>query len=223
MPAFDAADCLARLRNRVARPTTDADLTDQLGYELIGNAELEVFDEIATHCPQAMYGAPVAMTTSDSKLFTFGGGVELVGKIEVFDSLSGEPLTEGDYGDTDADYTREGTTGLRITANRTKSGTLYARGATKPVLVATGLAPTLTIKPTEARKAVVEYAAAAYCERPGSLGDPATFRNAASKILWGDPDVLGSVGVIPREKLKFLSPAETGYWWRSRDLGRVGF
>lgn len=197
MATWDSADLLTRLKDATGRPATDSALTSERAYRLLTDAHRAVAYTIAQHIPHTNYGAPVQLVTSDNKLYTLSGAAEWIGRILVMRSLIGDPLIEGAYDDPAADYTLEGTTGIRITANRTYSGDApYVRYMAKPGDITDAIQPTL--KPVDALDAVVWKAAALWARR-GGFRDPRPYEEQADRILWGNAQT-GEPGLIPAYK-----------------------
>lgn len=217
---WESAELLARLRDRVDRPDNDADLTERIGYQYLTDGQLDLAYELAAHIPWVMYGPPEQMTTTDDGL-TYLTASEAMGRIEVYGALGQPPLVPGAYWDWNADYAQEGTRSIRMVGNRARqfSDGPYARYIVKPGVIDSATQP--TIQPVDARRVLVEFAAAKFMSR-GNRGDPAPFLNEANRMLWGDPASPAGMGLIPAIKLQYpsggVSASAGGLWYRSPDF-----
>lgn len=214
MATWDGPDCLAQLRFAIGRPSTDEALTDAQGYRLLSDAQDVVTEELAAHVPWLNYGAPELMTTADSKVYTVL--YDALGQIEVYPTLSGQPLRCGAFWDTTADFAQEGTKTIRITGNRTRtfaSGP-YARYVRAELpLISASQAPLL--EPDRARRLIV-FRAAVFWARRGGRRDPKPFQDEYTEAF---------TAFITAEKSKFFGQGGEAYsaggtgWWSSADLG----
>lgn len=59
---YDAADCLARLRREIGQPSTSDFPTDTDCYAWLGEAQIEVFAQLAVYAPQAVRQPPRQLT-----------------------------------------------------------------------------------------------------------------------------------------------------------------
>lgn len=160
MVAFDSVDLLAQF-NEVLRRAASDEVTDATKYGYLARAQQEVLQEVAPIVPDAFYGAPAALSTSDNKVFTFGtangSAIAPLGHVGIYPSLESipdDPWVEG------VDYLNEGTQ-IRIPNNATHSGTLYWRGITTPTDISASQAPALN--PAPARRLIVLKAAISFC------------------------------------------------------------
>lgn len=217
MATFDSTWCLARLLEVTGRPATDADLTAPIGYSFLTSAQLDVARELAMHIPHAM-AVTEQMTTSDS--LTYSVTFPILGYLQVFtDSRLDDPMVEtGEAGG--GDYFRAGISSITLTGGRTRtfSDGPYARYVPTPDVIDASTEPTLV--PQDALWAVVWRAAEVYATR-GGLRDPAPYRAERLKVLWGDPELGYSNGLIPAYKQSVSTSGKPGLglWYRSADLG----
>lgn len=143
MASFDSADLLSTFNLLTSRPSVD-EVSDATKYAYLAKSQNRVVADIAARAPKVLVGAPIAMTTADNKVFTFGAdlsGYPLfpMGNVRIFSSLScvpDSPLEEG------YDYLQEGTQ-VRIPNNGTYSGTLYWRGISPPADISASVQPSL--------------------------------------------------------------------------------
>lgn len=150
MATWDKADCLSKFNSFAQRPSSD-EISDATKYQWLSMAQQEVYHELATHVPHVLYGAPTALTTSDSKTFTFASSITPIGHVEIYPNLQSipdSPLIEG------VDFLWEGGR-LRIPNDRTwaSSATLYARYVDTPADITASVDPVLT--PSPARELIV--------------------------------------------------------------------
>lgn len=165
MALHDTADILARAKRRLNRPTTDEALADTDWYAFFTEAQARVVSLLATHCPQAMYGAPTLLTTSDGGLtYTFGTDSGLptnyqtvfpVGHVELRASRSGTLFYPGNDWDTGDVFIMEGDK-IRWPNGRARTFTdgPYARFITPPGVIDASTQPTL--EPVFARVLIVD-------------------------------------------------------------------
>lgn len=168
-------DLLARLRTQLRRPATDETLTSPQGYQLLTDAQQELFEDLMVRANFANLQAPTLMTTADGGFtFTFGtdangDAIVPMGHVGLYPSLASVPDYPWQEG---VDYLNEGSQ-VRIPNNRTYAGTLYYRGVIPPAPISASSAPTL--KPAADRVLIV-YAAAALYAGWGDLRDPTSYR-----------------------------------------------
>lgn len=144
MATYDSASLLALCKLFAKRPTVDATTSDPDWYTFLSLAQQDTYKDIEVRCPAALVGAPAALTTSDSKTFTFGtdgNGYAIVpwGHARIYDSLEAIPTAPWQEG---TDYTYEGTS-IRIPHNATYSGTLYGQWVTQPSDISAATQPSL--------------------------------------------------------------------------------
>lgn len=165
MATFDKAYLLASFDRLAGRPDSD-EISDASKYVRLAEAQNEVIQDIAAIYPYCLYrsGGPTTLTTSDSKVYTFGkdGNNENdqgpIGHVAVFRSLSDypdSPLIEG------VDYLNEGTQ-IRIPNNRTEAATLYWTGIPTPADISSSVEP--AIRPAPARMLIVLKAVKNFAE-----------------------------------------------------------
>lgn len=158
MASYDSADLLAQFNQRAGRPTADS-ITDAAKYQRLARAQNRVIAQIAAVAPNSLYPKVAAasiptLTTSDSKVFTFGtdaGGYPNfpMGHGGIFTSLNDIPTNPWVEG---RDYMREGNQ-IRIPNNQTFSGTLYWYGIAQPADISASVEP--AIIPEAARDLIV--------------------------------------------------------------------
>lgn len=171
MALYDTADILARAKRRLNRPATDeaftVSATDDVWYAFFTEAQSRVYTLIATHCPDALYGAPVLMTSADSgATYTFGTDSGLptnytnifpLGQVEIRSGRAGTVLLPGTDWDDDSDhYVPEGEK-IRWPNGKTRtfSDGPYARFIQPPGVIdaSTGVP---TLEPVFARVLIVD-------------------------------------------------------------------
>lgn len=160
MASYDKADLLSMFNEMAQRPASD-EITDATKYARLARAQLHVINEIAARYPDALYGAPATLTTSDNKVYTFGTAegspIAPLGHVGIYRNLEDipdYPMIPG------VEYLDEGTQ-IRIPNNRTEASTLYWRGITTPDDLDASTEP--AIRPAPARilivlKAVMDFA-----------------------------------------------------------------
>lgn len=157
MALFDGPSCLSIFNRLAGRPTSGDEISDASKYLRLTEAQLEVYHAIAAIYPYCLYrsAGPTTLTTSDSKVYTFGNGgsgenaESPLGYVKIFRNLSDYPdsaLVEG------VDYLNEGTQ-IRIPNNRTDAATLYWMGVPTPDDIDASTAPAL--RPAPARILIV--------------------------------------------------------------------
>ncbi len=171
----------------------DAGTSDAEWYSLLTIAEAHWKPIIAAHYPASMYGAPVAMTTSDNKVWTVPSVNSSPLALVVLQSENGPPLVHGPYWSLDADYAMESAGTIRVTRGREFSTTPYARVISGPTTVDASTEP--TIKPVRLNILSV-YRACALDAGRGGLDDPSYYETMEREAAWGDPDAPGDVGLI---------------------------
>lgn len=173
MALYDSAWCLATFDRLAGRPDAD-EIQDADKYVRLAEAQQEVYEDIASIYPYPLYRAsgPTALSTSDSKVFTFGTdgeghAVAPLGHVAVFRNLvdyPDNPLVEG------VDFLNEGTQ-IRIPNNRTESA-LYWQGIPTPAEISGSQEPTL--RPAPARILIVLKAVKNFAEEGNQSPDLAT-------------------------------------------------
>jgi hypothetical protein len=168
MATYDSAWCLAEFDRMAGRPEAD-EITDVQKYARLALAEKEVMEDLAPIVPGVEYKAagPTAMSTTDSKVFTFGSdgqghAMAPIGHVAVFRNLADypdNPLVEG------IDYLNEGTQ-IRIPNNRTESS-LYWLGVPTSTDISASQEPTL--RPAPARILIVIKAVKNFAEEGDQL------------------------------------------------------
>lgn len=170
MASWDSADCLAQFNELAGRPSTD-EITTATKYARLARAQQYVIEDIAAIYPYCLYRTtgPAALSTSDSKVFTFGSdgqghAVGPMGFVQVFRSLSDYPDSPLEPG---VDYLDEGTQ-IRIPNNRTE-GALYWHGIPTPTDISASQEPAL--RPAPARRLIVIKAVETFGREGGQRYD----------------------------------------------------
>lgn len=175
MADYDSSDLLARAKRYARRPATDESYDDVAWYASLTESQGEAIAFIVTRAPDAQYGDPVLLTTSDGGYtYKFGtdpdGDPEFpLGHCEIYASKNNipeEPL------EPVVDFLLEGTK-IRIPGNRTRAfadGGPYARFVLLPRKINATNQPTLV--PKTARMIIVYGAVERWASRPGSGADP---------------------------------------------------
>ncbi len=207
MADWDVADMLVRAKLMRRRPTTDAATTAAQWYLLFTMAEAHWKPIIALHHPNAMYGAPVAMTSSDNKVWTIPSVNSMPLALIVLRTETGEPLKMGPYWDPGSDYVMEGAT-IRITRGRELSTTPYARVVAGPTTI--DASNDSTILPEQLRLLVIYHACALDAAR-GGMDDPSFYEVMESKAAFGDAQIPGDVGLLGALKASNVLSGAAGY------------
>lgn len=222
MADWDSADCLARLKLALQRPTTDDATTDAQLYQLLSNGQLKLIQVLAAHVPWINYDAPELLTTADSG-YTYTFASYPLGHAELREARNGivmYPVPE--WSDNTFGYVMEGQT-IRFPRNqaRTFSAGPYARYVKTPASISASVQP--VVRPTHARQALVLEAAAEWALL-GGLRDPSPYLLGVQRFLWGDGNTPGHVGLIPSLKNQYRGQGSQaiydGRWWLSADLTR---
>lgn len=220
--ADDSAELLTRMRLVTRRPKNDRALTDQMAYVWLTEAQRALIYELAAHIPDILKGAPEKMNSLDGGLTYSTVAGEPLGHMEIYAAPYTEPLVEGPLWASASDYTREGARTIRMGGNmaRTFADGPYARYVVKPGVIDQTKQP--TIQPVDLRRVLPWKAAVMWAEAGGTY-DPKPYRKMVQELLWGDPELPGSVGIIQSYKVQhfssgLLSSPDGGLWYRSRDL-----
>ena len=189
MAAWDSADLLARLRQHVQLPSTDASLTDAQGYNLLTEGQSHWHSVIATQAPWWLMGAPTQLSTADSGVtYTFGAGVYPLA-VEVYETLDGRLMRPGAYWDRTADYIWEGDN-IRFPGNVAWTPAPYARWVSTPTAIDGSTAPVL--HPAHARTLIVYRAAVLWATPRGGQGP---FEQLERRAWVGDV-AMGDLGIL---------------------------
>ena len=129
-------------------------------------------------------------------------------------------MIEGPLWSASADYTREGTKKIRMSQGRARTFAdgPYARYIVKPGTIDATAQP--TIQPADLR-VVLPWKAAELWASSGNQYDPTPYRNQVQKMLWGDPESPGDIGIIPAYKVQHQTSSMApglSLWWRNSDL-----
>lgn len=197
-----SAELLAGFKFMAHRPDTDESLTDAEIYILLTEGQKKVYGVFALHVPEVLYGAPAAMSTSDSgATWAFASSVFPVGNVEIRIGTSGRVLVPGTNWDSGADYVWEGDT-IRIPNGKTlnPSDGLYSRHIAQPSDISAAQEPTL--EPSHARSLILYYALYLWAERGAGTtqADPNRFLGLFQSTLMGDPRIDGDIGILPQLK-----------------------
>lgn len=220
MADWDNADLLDRLRREVGRKSlgaADVELDLTTAYQMLSNAQLEVFRELAVQIPE-FNRITEALTTADNKTFTLNPATKgWVGPIIVYadSTLKGFPLRAGDPWDCTRDYSVENDNAIRLSCGRARAFTPWVTYCAKPGKIDSSTQPTL--KPQEARQAIV-YLAAALWAQTGGYRDPAPYYAGYRRVLFGGEGMTGLVTEAKKRRQQGVGRAVA--WWRSADLGR---
>lgn len=212
---WSSPDLLRRVKQYSRRPTTDTSVTDEMWYDFMTEAQVEVFSDLFTRFPAMQYSAPYLLTSSDGG-YTYDFGLDAdgdpiypMGNTEVFPDLRSIPDSPLVFGE---DYELEGYV-LRIPGNRTRlfaSGP-YARFVARPDVAITDVANPL-LYPKEARMLLVWKALQSWASRPGSGADPGYYERQYTAAL--DKELLKAATAYNH------NAAYGGKWWTAADLGR---
>lgn len=211
---WSSPDLLRRVKQYARRPVTDTSVTDEMWYDFMTEAQVEVFSDLFTRFPAMQYSAPYLLTTSDEG-YTYDFGVDAdgdpiypMGHAEVFPDLRSIPDSPLIYGD---DYELEGYV-LRIPGNRSRTFAdgPYARFVSRPDTAISDEANPI-LYPKEARMLLVWKALESWASRPGSGADPTYYAVHYQQAL--DKELLKAATQYNR------SQAYGGKWWTAADLG----
>lgn len=202
-------------------PTENEEMNDAKWYKLLTLAQKEMFRIFASHVPHSQYGAPELLTTSDGG-YTYNLANYPWGRVVVRESREGRILYPGAEYDSSVDFTIEGDT-IRWVNNeaRTFSDGPYARYVAAPGDISAVSEPTL--QPLEARIAIAWRALELWCSM-GRMRDPAHYAREIQKLLWGDPNSRGDIGMIGALKIQYQfqdgtdGPSDHLPWFRSQDF-----
>lgn len=175
MALLDSAALLAACKLHARVPSTTAFPTDAQWYTFLTEAENEIKLMIASQFPNALLGAPVLMTSSDSGYtYTFGvdagtNAIHPLGAAQIFESLSSIPRNPMVPG---RDFLMEPAK-IRWLNNQARTFTAgpYARFVTPTYLIDGSTQPTL---PLFTRMLMVWNACAKYASAGGQQ-DPTPY------------------------------------------------
>lgn len=182
---YDSADLLARCKRKARRPATDESYGTADWYSDLTEAQADAIAWLVTRAPDAQYGAPVLLTSTDGGA-TYGFGTDgdgeaefPIGHCEIYASkrhIPDEPL------EPMVDFVLEGTK-IRIPADSTRAFAdgPYARFVLLPRKIDASNQPTL--RPKTARMACVYGAVKRWASRPGSGADPTYWEREEQKEL----------------------------------------
>lgn len=228
MAKYDSADLLARCQRNAQRPATDAAQLPADWYAFLTEAQDEWFMHFASIVPEALYGTPTVLTTTDDGLtYTFGTDADgdpilPMGHVEVRANPGGAVLVPATEWSSAYDFVIEGT---RIRwpngARRTFSGGPIARFITPPGIIDASTQPTF---PKFARMLLVHRACAKWARR-GGLRDPQPFLDAEQEVWLGNPEagVMGILGMLRTQYnftgMQAVAPTDIDAWWRGLNTG----
>lgn len=184
MALYDSAGLLAELYTATREPTDSTTLTTTVGYQCLTKAQSKVFNRLAALIPNANYGAPFAMSTSDSGYtYTFGNDADSnaifpLGQIVLFRNQNGNPGSELVPG---VDFLMEGNR-IRSMNYVPFSFTPYAQMVTPPLTLDASVAPIL--KPVQARVCLIYFGAALFFQGPLQKPDLAAQHKAIAEELY---------------------------------------
>lgn len=191
------AELLAGFDFYAMRPDTDESITDVQKYVLLSQGQEKVYELLAAHVPEVLYGAPTLLTTADGGYtYTFPTAVFPYGAVEIRASRNGQLLIPGTEFST-ADYTWEGDS-IRIPNGKTRTFAdgPYGRWISSPTDIAAAQEPTLS--PATARPLILFYALYLWAERGGGMNqvDPNRFLGIYQSLWSGDPRIPGDAGIL---------------------------
>ena len=214
---WSSPDLLRRVKQYARRPATDTAVTDDMWYDFLTEAQVEVFADLFTRFPDAQWSAPVRLTSSDGG-YTYDFGEDDVadpiypmGMTVIYPDLRSIPDSPLIYGE---DYELEGYV-LRIPGNRSRTfpNGPYARFVSRPdIAISADANPALF--PKETRMLLVWKALQSWASRPGSGADPTYYAAQYQAAL-------------QKEWLKFATAwnrnaVGDGRWWSVPDLAVSG-
>lgn len=215
------AELLSLCQLLSGRPATDADMTAAKWYALLTLGQQHWTNVLATHYPEAAYGAPVQLVSDDSGAtyrlpLVDDAEVFPMGLFELRARRNGPVLTVGAEFD-DVDFTLEGTK-LRVPHGKTRtfSDGPWIRYAAPPGAIDEDTEPTL--KPVQARPLIAYHALWLWASRPPQPADPGFFAAMEQKAWSGDPEIPGDYGLEGALATQYLpaQPVELGdAWWRN--------
>jgi len=219
------AELLAGFKFYAMRPDTDESITDATIYVLLSQGQEKVFELLAAHVPEVLYGAPTKLATADSGYnYTFPTAVFPYGAVEIRASRTGELLIPGTEW-SEADYTWEGDS-IRIPNGkaRTFADGPYGRWIAAPTDISASQEPTL--KPASARSLILFYALYLWAERGGGMNqvDPNRFLGIYQSLWSGDPRIPGDAGILATLKRQGYGQGMAalnvqGPWYKSINNG----
>jgi hypothetical protein len=165
---WDGPDLLARFQLRGQWPTQGAGpITDIQIYQLLSDAQYDLYQDYAAHFPSILMGTPTQLTTADGGVtYTFGtdaGGDPIFPlACEVYAQVDGRALYASSFGNSAGDFVIEGSR-IRAPQNVARSYNVgpIARWVTMPAAISATVGPTL--QPKHARilivlKALIKWA-----------------------------------------------------------------
>mgnify|MGYP001569442908 CR=1 FL=1 len=215
---FDSADCLARAKLLLNRPTTDEAISDANWYTFLSDAQDRVYDMMAAHCPEPLYSAPTKLTTADSgATYSFGTDVDTAqifayGHVELRASKTGRQILPGnDWDDTTERFIIDSEK-LRWPGQRTRTfdDGPYARFIAPPGVISGSVAPTL--QPKNARRLLVFDACSRAAEQRLKQ-DPSPYSSAFDRA-WVET-LFALKTRYYGEGLRAMSDGSSGLWWRA--------
>lgn len=183
---WSSADLLKRCRFHSRRPETDQTMPETAWYDLLTEAQAEVYPALFSRFPWAGYADPKELTSEDGGL-TYGFGLDLAGEeirphghAELYPSMEAipdDPLIEGE------DFIAEGDQ-IRMLGRRARAFPrgIVARLILEPEIpISAAYEPLLFPKP--ARMLLVWKALEGWASRPGSGVDPSQYEARYLKLL----------------------------------------
>lgn len=210
---WSSPDLLRRCKQYARRPATDAAVTDDMWFDWMTEAQVQVFHDLFSRHPELQTSAAILMTSTDGGYtYTFGVDVDgdplyPMGFTELFPDLRSIPDSPLVYGE---DYEVEGYL-VRIPGNRARTWSAgpYARFVTMPdQAVSLDLNPLLY--PKEARMLLVWKALQSWASRPGSGASPDYYEKEYDRAL---------VRLLTKLATTFNRVGPFTYkWWSGPDL-----
>jgi hypothetical protein len=188
---YDAAYCLARVKQYAGLPAADDSIDDDGWYALLTEAQLDWAVKIATQVPKSQWGAAVQMTTGDGgTTYTVGTGMSLVeefaGPIELRVSNRGLLITPDQY------ILDGATVRWPFGTTRAFAAGPYVRYAAVPGAISDEDDPTL--QPARARILLVYGALKRWGNIGGGYRDPSYWETLEMQEWFGDG--AGKIGLL---------------------------
>src|SRR5579872_4021952 len=227
---YSSTDLLQRVKFKAQRPSSDTSMQDSDWYSLLLEAEIYWMTRIASVCPEALYGPPTMMTSTDggyTYYFGFdanGNPIFPIGDVELRQTQAGRPWQPGVDWDQSADFIRNGAY-IRFPGQRQRiyQNGPWARFITLPTMLDGSGNNEPVLLPIQARSLMVWRALILWARRAGTK-DPQVFLDAEREEWFGNP-AEGNHGILSMLRTQYaLTGAESlygqnGNWWSSIDSG----
>lgn len=224
MPFWDGPAVLAAFKREAGlNDANEYDDTLDL-YPACSRGQVKLFEYVAARYPNPLYPAPFTLTPSaDRKTFSFGNdsagnAILPIGAVQIATTpkaFSGDSFSGWEEG---RDFYDEGDH-IRLTSDRTYSGTLYARAVLTPPDI-TAVQPPV-INPASARSWIAVFAAREFAGEGNQ--NPALVDAMQRKI---DDRYTGIAGLMLTYRKRYQSGGagfDPARWWLSApDLGSTG-